>query len=394
MKALLHGLGIGLIALGGAAWGAPASNSVRMVSDVAAIRAGAYYSDHQSISIGPYASGALLDLTAFPWSPRVGVQAFMVVSNLLVFAPDTDFVQGANVYTRRDLVAFNPVNNTFIKYFNGVAAGIPERAGIDAVCLRTNGPGFLLSLDVSATLPGAGLVRPHDIVRWNGAAFSKKYTGVTNMHLPSGANVNALYASTNGGLYFSLDRPVQIGGAHGRERDVWRFTPPSGVPVLAVTNVMTPGVDLVGLDVPTDSDGDGLTNFEELSGFDEKSTVWPGTSVPLNPGGWTSNPYAVDTDGDGYSDAAEAVAGTNPSDEDDFLRMLRLSHVDGQSIVGWRSATGRTYQVSRVADIDGGIMASEWTVVGDYAGRPAQTTITNITFIHEQYYRVELLINP
>ncbi|KAI9549349.1 hypothetical protein GHT06_003715 [Daphnia sinensis] len=54
-----------------------------------------------------------------------------------------------------------------------------------------------------------------------------------------------------------------------------------------------------------DCDNDGLTNGEEATGVDNPNTV-------ANPDGKITNPLLSDTDGDGVSDAQEALDGTNP----------------------------------------------------------------------------------
>jgi gliding motility-associated-like protein len=61
----------------------------------------------------------------------------------------------------------------------------------------------------------------------------------------------------------------------------------------------------------TDCDSDGLTNGEELTGIDNPAT-------PANPKGIKTNPLNKDSDGDGVSDAQEALDGTNPNDSCSF----------------------------------------------------------------------------
>lgn len=67
-----------------------------------------------------------------------------------------------------------------------------------------------------------------------------------------------------------------------------------------------------------DTDNDGLTDGEELTGTDDASTVLlpAGVSDPCDPcDPDDSDPLChLDTDGDGVTDAAEALSGTNPND--------------------------------------------------------------------------------
>ena len=57
------------------------------------------------------------------------------------------------------------------------------------------------------------------------------------------------------------------------------------------------GSDLACVDVNTDSDGDGLTDFEELNTY-------------------FTDPNSADTDGDGFSDGEEIAGGFDPTDQD------------------------------------------------------------------------------
>ncbi|KAI9550001.1 hypothetical protein GHT06_003266 [Daphnia sinensis] len=60
-----------------------------------------------------------------------------------------------------------------------------------------------------------------------------------------------------------------------------------------------------------DCDNDGLTNAEEVTGIDDPAT-------PADPDGIATNPLDTDTDGDGVSDAQEAIDGTDPTDVCDY----------------------------------------------------------------------------
>ncbi len=58
-----------------------------------------------------------------------------------------------------------------------------------------------------------------------------------------------------------------------------------------------------------DSDNDGLSDCEEMTGVDNNSP-----NYPCNPNGNITDPFNADSDNDGYDDCYEASAGTNPND--------------------------------------------------------------------------------
>ena len=89
-----------------------------------------------------------------------------------------------------------------------------------------------------------------------------------------------------------------------------------------------------------DNDGDGLADAEEIRG------------TPWHPAPVTSNPNHPDSDADGFSDAAEAAAGTDPTDAGDFLSLLLRPLPAGGMRVEWPARNGRHYRVHRLAAPD------------------------------------------
>jgi len=74
----------------------------------------------------------------------------------------------------------------------------------------------------------------------------------------------------------------------------------------------------------------------------------------------TAAPSNVDSDGDGWSDADEATAGTNPNDPSDFFRVQALIKGSTGTTVRFNTAANRTYQIEYTDDLTSGA----WTVVG------------------------------
>jgi hypothetical protein len=101
-----------------------------------------------------------------------------------------------------------------------------------------------------------------------------------------------------------------------------------------------------------DSDGDGLSNGEELTGLNNVLTI-------ANPAGQLSDPNRADTDGDGSDDGAEALAGTNPTDAASLFRITGITLAGSNVHVTFSTVPGRAYQLQQAATATG-----EWSDVG------------------------------
>ena len=67
----------------------------------------------------------------------------------------------------------------------------------------------------------------------------------------------------------------------------------------------------------------------------------------------------LDTDGDGQTDAKEALAGTSPTNSADYLRIMELAFTAGSQItLTWTSVVGKNYSVQSSPDL------VVWTTVG------------------------------
>ena len=145
------------------------------------------------------------------------------------------------------------------------------------------------------------------------------------------------------------------------------------------TRVDTDDTAAVELYPMVDSDSDGLSDQEELTGNDNSLTA-------ADPAGITTDPNRADSDGDGMSDGDEAIAGTDPYAADSVFRVLDVQWEDESVTVVWSSVAGRIYQVQTRESF-----SSQWNDVGEPVTASSNTAALPIpTDAAKAFYRVLL----
>ena len=117
----------------------------------------------------------------------------------------------------------------------------------------------------------------------------------------------------------------------------------------------------------TDTDHDGLTDLEELSGIDDPAT-------PADPHGNITDPNSADTDGDGTPDGVEAMIGTDPNSGAQSFRPTVALNASGKPILRWPSMAGVSFTVLRSKDLQ------TWaTIATGVPGQNGETVFTDTT---------------
>ncbi len=131
-----------------------------------------------------------------------------------------------------------------------------------------------------------------------------------------------------------------------------------------------------------DSDGDGLSDQEEVTGCDNLLTR-------AHPGGRITQPGNPDSDGDGLKDGDEALAGTDPGNPSSLLKLLLPETSDHVLTISWNSISGRNYRFERTA----GLIDPQWSLVQSILATSSIMRMTHSDGGTNYFYRLGV-VNP
>jgi hypothetical protein len=136
-----------------------------------------------------------------------------------------------------------------------------------------------------------------------------------------------------------------------------------------------------------DSDGDGLTDYEEQMADGVSSySPWNASSNSLGGDTDTLNP---DSDGDGYLDGAEKIAGTSPFDKFDLLSITNVDLMARNGFkVHWHAKAGKRYSIEYSTNLTDGFLPLETNRPG--SGSDDTFTDTNSVNYDFRYYRIRV----
>ena len=136
------------------------------------------------------------------------------------------------------------------------------------------------------------------------------------------------------------------------------------------------------VEIDPDNDGDALSDVAEVTG----SGFTPPAPSDLN------NP---DSDTDGFPDGAEALAGTNPNDDDSALRITSITAADGRQFLAWlaRGNNERTYRVLVAPDVAkpfATVIFSNTVAGGAYPWYAVTNIVADASATNTLFYRIDV----
>ncbi|MEI8341411.1 MAG: hypothetical protein WCH43_07765, partial [Verrucomicrobiota bacterium] len=125
------------------------------------------------------------------------------------------------------------------------------------------------------------------------------------------------------------------------------------------------------------------------------TTANPSDPTKTGPGSVASHSLNIldpngDADGDGMSNVAEDIAGTNPLDSASVFRVATISRSGGSVVISWSSVTGKTYVVQTTTSLSS---PGSWT---DLSGSSTPGTGGNVSYTDNnatgtsRFYRVRI----
>jgi Calcineurin-like phosphoesterase/Purple acid Phosphatase, N-terminal domain len=130
----------------------------------------------------------------------------------------------------------------------------------------------------------------------------------------------------------------------------------------------------------TDSDNDGLSDFEETTGFNNVITT-------ADPSGHITLANNADSDGDFVSDGNEALAGTDPNNSASTFKIVSSAPAGISGItVDWNTVSGRLYHVQYAINS----LTNPWSELISFIATSgvSRVTDTNTSGAIERYYRI------
>ena len=178
----------------------------------------------------------------------------------VLFSLETSIVLGGQLYRPSDVIRFNGAN--WSKEFDGVAEGLPIGVNIDAIAM--SGETLLFSIDIDATI-GSASVNDADVIAFSGASFSV-FLSAANSGIEHAADIDALHLDDQGRVLVSLDSAGTLGDIQYSDEDLLAWVSPNWLMEFdgSIDNASWQAVDLDAWSIVFFDDNIFMDSFETL----------------------------------------------------------------------------------------------------------------------------------
>jgi len=212
---------------------------------------------------------------------------------------------------------------------------LPNIKELQSILDYTRSPGTTASAAIDPVFNATSIINEEGVPDWG-----YYWSGTTHVNHQGGGQ-SASYMAFGRGLGYMNSNWRDVHGAGCQRSDPKQGDPGYHGPQGDIQRVHNFVRVVRDADPGTDTDGDGLTDWEEINVHG-------------------SNPNLADTDGDGMNDGDEVIAGTLPTNAGSVLAITDCTATGGAGVViRWKSISNRTYAISGST----ALIANTWHVL-------------------------------
>jgi hypothetical protein len=197
---------------------------------------------------------------------------------------------------------------------------LPNIKELQSILDYTRSPGTTGSAAIDPVFNATAITNEEGILDWG-----FYWSGTTHANYNGGGS-SGCYMAFGRGLGYMNSEWRDVHGAGCQRSDPKEGEPGYFGPQGDVSRIYNFVRAVRDVDMASDGDGDGLTDWEETTEHD-------------------TDPALPDTDGDGMGDGAEVYAGTSPTNLNSLLEISALSTTDGNVMISWNSVSNHTYAI-------------------------------------------------
>lgn len=221
---------------------------------------------------------------------------------------------------------------------------LPNIKELQTILDYTRSPGTTASAAIDPVFNATPISNEEGLLDWG-----FYWSGTTHANYNGGGS-SGCYMAFGRGLGYMNSQWRDVHGAGCQRSDPKEGDPDYFGPQGDVRRVYNFVRAVRDADTTSDGDGDGLTDWEEVTEYD-------------------TDPVLPDTDGDGMGDGDEVYAGTSPTNGSSVLEISTVSAAGGNVLISWNSVPNHTYAIWGSSNI---LADAWWFIEGGISSTPPE----------------------